>query len=268
MPYNRKAEENAPSRKYFMAASCALERRVAPAMMYSDSDRISRAMNTTSRSEAAASRTMPVRANSSSGNTSGGASGSREPSSAAMSTASAPTASSTRRAYRVMPSSATAPSKAVFAMSQFHQVSHAAAAMPARQMAASRSRRARGHQATTSSATRPVTARASSGATARHSICGRLSGVSAAWARTCTGASKWPGARPRLWSGSRLGGHEGGGTLAGGAGQLDDALDRRLHPLEDGPWEQAEDDDGGEQRGQHRPLAPVEVGDGAILRVC
>src|SRR6266540_2843561 len=73
MPYNRKAEENAPSRKYFMAASCALERRVAPAMMYSDSDRISRAMNTTSRSEAAASSTMPVSANSSSGNTSGGA---------------------------------------------------------------------------------------------------------------------------------------------------------------------------------------------------
>ncbi len=105
-----------------MAASCALERRVAPAMMYSDSDRISRAMNTTSRSEAAASSTMPVSANSSSGNTSGGAwpsacpssefsrspgpsrsagappRGSPDPSAAAISVVRAPTASRTTRA--------------------------------------------------------------------------------------------------------------------------------------------------------------------------
>src|SRR4029453_14327519 len=80
MPYSRKAEENAPSRKYFMAASWAARRRVSPASTYRLSDRISRAMNTTSRSEAAASRTMPSRANSSSGYTSGGlSSGSPRP---------------------------------------------------------------------------------------------------------------------------------------------------------------------------------------------
>jgi hypothetical protein len=72
MPYSRKAEENAPSRKYFMAASWAARRRVSPASTYRLSDRISRAMNTTSRSEAAASSTIPSRANTSSGYTSGG----------------------------------------------------------------------------------------------------------------------------------------------------------------------------------------------------
>ncbi len=46
--------------------------QVWPASTYRLSDRISRAMNTTSRSEAAASSTMPSRANSSSRNTSGG----------------------------------------------------------------------------------------------------------------------------------------------------------------------------------------------------
>ena len=96
MPYSRNAEENAPSRKYFMAASWAAWRRVWPASTYRLSERISRAMNTTSRSEAAARSTIPSRANSSSGNTSGGlssASSSRVSPWAIIRVASTPTAS-------------------------------------------------------------------------------------------------------------------------------------------------------------------------------
>src|SRR6266571_4334135 len=107
-----------------------------------------------------------------------------------------------------MPSIATAPSKAVFAISQFHAVSPAA------------------------------TARASSGAIARQSIGGRASGVSAAdWARTCTGSSRGSGAgrwgRPGGRSGAWLAGRQGGALAGWSRRLLDDALDGRLDPLED-----------------------------------
>jgi hypothetical protein len=84
-----------------MAASWAASRRVWPASTYRLSDRISRAMNTTSRSEAAASSTIPSRANSSSGYTSGGSSSgspSRASPWATIRVASTPTASRIARA--------------------------------------------------------------------------------------------------------------------------------------------------------------------------
>src|SRR4051812_653972 len=60
MPYRKNAEENAPSRKYFIAPSVAVNRNENPVRTYSDSDRISSARNTTMRLLAAAMSVMPL----------------------------------------------------------------------------------------------------------------------------------------------------------------------------------------------------------------
>src|SRR4051812_20127016 len=49
MPYRKNALEKAPSRKYFIAPSVAVSRNEKPVSTYSDSERISRARNTTMR---------------------------------------------------------------------------------------------------------------------------------------------------------------------------------------------------------------------------
>ena len=66
-PYRKNADENAPSRKYFIAASFARRAPVMPVRTYSESERISSARNITIRSAAAAISVMPAVANSSSG---------------------------------------------------------------------------------------------------------------------------------------------------------------------------------------------------------
>ena len=65
----KNAEEKAPSRKYFSAASCdsSLRRRARPASRYSGSERISSATNMTSRVFDAANSIMPATANDISG---------------------------------------------------------------------------------------------------------------------------------------------------------------------------------------------------------
>ena len=65
MPNRKKAEENAPSRKYFIAASCdsRRRRRARPHSRYSGSDSVSSAMNMVSRSLAAGNSSMPPMAN-------------------------------------------------------------------------------------------------------------------------------------------------------------------------------------------------------------
>src|SRR4029453_17064757 len=120
-----------------------------------------------------------------------------------------------------------------------------ATARPARVRPASRLRPAPGRKATTSSSTTPATSRASSGAMARQSTCGTGRGWVLAWARGCTSLLRGSGTR--------------------GLGLLDDALGRRLDPFEHRPWEQAQDDDGGDQRGQDGPFPPGEVGQGPVL---
>src|SRR3970040_2381357 len=65
-PYRKKAEENAPSRKYFIDPSTEARRAENPVRTYSDSDRISSARNTRMRSAAAAISVMPAVANSTS----------------------------------------------------------------------------------------------------------------------------------------------------------------------------------------------------------
>ena len=69
MPNRKKAEENAPSRKYFMAASCDSRRRrlASPHSRYSGSDSVSSATNIVSRSFEAGKSSMPPTANSVSG---------------------------------------------------------------------------------------------------------------------------------------------------------------------------------------------------------
>ena len=61
MPNRKIAEENAPSRKYFIAASCdsRRRRRASPQSRYSGSDSTSRATNIVSRSLAAGNSSMP-----------------------------------------------------------------------------------------------------------------------------------------------------------------------------------------------------------------
>src|ERR687896_1080923 len=64
IPYRKKAEENAPRRKYLRLASWEESRRHEnPARTYSDRDRTSSARNTTMRSAAAARRVIPLVAN-------------------------------------------------------------------------------------------------------------------------------------------------------------------------------------------------------------
>src|SRR5579859_1375875 len=65
MPNRKKAEENAPSRKYFMAASdeSSRRRRARPHSRYSGSDSTSSATNMVSRSLAAGNSNMPPTAN-------------------------------------------------------------------------------------------------------------------------------------------------------------------------------------------------------------
>ncbi len=72
MPNSKNAEENAPSRKYFIAASCEISRRrrARPHSRYSGSEKTSSATNSTSRSLAEANSIMPPTANSVSGKTS------------------------------------------------------------------------------------------------------------------------------------------------------------------------------------------------------
>ena len=72
MPNSRNAEENAPSRKYFIAASCEISRRrrARPQSRYSGSEKTSSATNSISRSFAEANSIMPPTANSVSGKTS------------------------------------------------------------------------------------------------------------------------------------------------------------------------------------------------------
>ena len=69
MPNRKKAEEKAPSRKYFMAASCESSRRrlASPHSRYSGSDSTSSATNIVSRSFAAGNSSIPPIANSVSG---------------------------------------------------------------------------------------------------------------------------------------------------------------------------------------------------------
>ena len=68
-PNRKKAEEKAPSRKYFMAASCESRRRrrASPHSRYSGSDSTSSATNMVSRSFAAGNSSIPPTANSVSG---------------------------------------------------------------------------------------------------------------------------------------------------------------------------------------------------------
>src|SRR5208283_4921088 len=65
MPNRKKAEENAPSRKYFMAASCesSRRRRASPHSRYSGSDSTSSATNMVSRSFEAGKSIIPPTAN-------------------------------------------------------------------------------------------------------------------------------------------------------------------------------------------------------------
>ena len=72
MPYRKKPEENAPSRKYFSAASwlSSRRRRASPHSRYSGSDSTSSATNIVSRSLDAGNSIMPPTANSISGKTS------------------------------------------------------------------------------------------------------------------------------------------------------------------------------------------------------
>ncbi len=65
MPNRKNAEENAPSRKYFMAASCesSRRRRASPHSRYSGSDSTSSATNMVSRSLDAGNSSMPPTAN-------------------------------------------------------------------------------------------------------------------------------------------------------------------------------------------------------------
>jgi hypothetical protein len=60
-PNRKNAEENEPSRKYFMAASCdsRRRRRASPHSRYSGSDSVSSATNIVSRSLAAGKSSMP-----------------------------------------------------------------------------------------------------------------------------------------------------------------------------------------------------------------
>ena len=69
MPNRKKAEEKAPSRKYFMAASCesSRRRRASPHSRYSGSDSTSSATNMVSRSFEAGNSSIPPTANSVSG---------------------------------------------------------------------------------------------------------------------------------------------------------------------------------------------------------
>ena len=69
MPNRKNAEENAPSRKYFMAASCERRRRrrARPHSRYSGSDSTSSATNMVSRSFEAGKSIIPPTANSVSG---------------------------------------------------------------------------------------------------------------------------------------------------------------------------------------------------------
>ncbi len=68
-PNRKNAEENAPSRKYFMAASCesSRRRRARPHSRYSGSDSTSSATNMVSRSFEAGNSSIPPIANSVSG---------------------------------------------------------------------------------------------------------------------------------------------------------------------------------------------------------
>ena len=68
-PNRKNAEENEPSRKYFMAASCdsSRRRRARPHSRYSGSDRTSSATNMVSRSFEAGNSSMPPTANRASG---------------------------------------------------------------------------------------------------------------------------------------------------------------------------------------------------------
>ena len=72
IPNRKKADENAPSRKYFRPASwlSRRRRRAIALSRYSGSDMTSRATNIVSRSLAARKTIMPPRENSASGNTS------------------------------------------------------------------------------------------------------------------------------------------------------------------------------------------------------
>ena len=65
MPNRKNAEENEPSRKYFMAASCdsRRRRRASPHSRYSGSESTSSATNIVSRSLAAGNSSMPPTAN-------------------------------------------------------------------------------------------------------------------------------------------------------------------------------------------------------------
>src|SRR5258708_27636790 len=60
-PNRKKADEKAPSRKYFIAASCesSLRRRASPQSRYSGSERTSRATNMVSRSFQAGKSSIP-----------------------------------------------------------------------------------------------------------------------------------------------------------------------------------------------------------------
>ena len=60
-PNRKNAEENAPSRKYFIAASCESSRRrlASPQSRYSGSESTSSATNMVSRSFAAGNSSMP-----------------------------------------------------------------------------------------------------------------------------------------------------------------------------------------------------------------
>ena len=71
-PNRKNAEENAPSRKYFIAASCesSLRRLAMPQSRYSGSESTSSATNMVSRSFDAGNSSMPPMANSASGYTS------------------------------------------------------------------------------------------------------------------------------------------------------------------------------------------------------
>ena len=64
-PKMKKAEENAPSRKYFMAASweSSRRRRASPHSRYSGNESTSSATNIVSRSLAAGNSSMPPTAN-------------------------------------------------------------------------------------------------------------------------------------------------------------------------------------------------------------
>ena len=67
IPNRKKAEENEPSRKYFIAPSTDPSRVEKPVSTYRDSDRISSARNAMIRSAETANSVIPAVANSSSG---------------------------------------------------------------------------------------------------------------------------------------------------------------------------------------------------------